>query len=371
MKHLPMLTLTGNPRERGRQHGKALKDGIYRFYKTYMERSQSEPLLKLTEADLLALSGKHGPYIRQYAPDLYEEMEGIAEGAEMALDKVLFINCFDEILDTLMLSELAAKLTGQPLPPTTLPLGGCTTFAAFGEATIDGKIYIGQGYDVGTDYEPVIFRIEARGDEPEQLIFSHAGVVGTSGINAAGLAITVTSLKLPDQQPGVPMPIMVRKTLQQTILSDFIGAIIMAHRASGHNYTIGAPYAAVNIETSATKYDFKYLHDGIFGHANHYESPQLKPLDLWPNLYQSTLVRSGRMYQLLKARFGKLDLEALKEVLRDHANYPNSICRHEDPRGGAYSTISALIYRPEDRLMLATNGTPCANQFQEFTIPGA
>lgn len=368
MKQLTTLTLTGSPRERGRQHGKALKDGIHRFYERYMKRSQNEPLLKLTEVDLLAFAGKHGPYARQYAPDLYEEMEGIAEGAEMAIDKVLFVNCFDEILDTLMLSEMAAKLTGQPLPPSTLPLRGCTTFAAFGEATIDGKVYIGQGYDVGTDYEPVIFRIEAWGDEPEQLVFSHAGVVGASGINATGLAITVTSLKLPDQQPGVPMPIMVRKALQQTILSDFIGAIITAPRASGHNYTIGAPYAAVNIETSATKYDFKYLHDGIFGHANHYESPQLKHLDLWPNLAQSTLVRSGRMYQLLKARFGKLDLEALNEVLSDHANYPNSICRHEDPRGGMYSTLSALIYRPEDRLMLATNGTPCTNPFQEFTI---
>lgn len=372
MNQLPMLTLTGSPHERGYQHGKALKDGVHRFYEAYIKRSESEPSFRLTETDLLAFTGKHGPYAKQYAPDIYEELEGIAEGAEIAFKKVLFINCFDEVLDSLILPELAAKLTGQPQPPSVLPLRGCTTFAAFGEATVDGKVYIGQGYDVGArDYEPVIFRIGAWGDEPEQLVYSHAGVLGVSGVSAAGLAIVEASLKPVDQRPGVPMPVVVRKALQQTILSDFIGAIIMAPRATGQNHTIGAPYAAVNIETSATKYDFKYLQDGVFGHANHYESPPLKHLDLWPNWMQSTLVRSGRMRQLLKAKFGKLDLETLKEVMRDHANYPNSICRHEDPRGGVYSTLSALIYRPEDRLMLATYGTPCTSPFQEFTIPGA
>ena len=370
MSQLPMVTLTGSPQERGYQHGKALKDGIHRFYEVLMKCTQSEAALKLTETDFLAFAAKHGPYARQYAPDLYDEMEGISEGAELAFEKVLFINCYDEGRDSLTVPELATKLTGQSLPPSVLPLRGCTTFAAFGEATADGKVYIGQGYDVGTDYEPIIFRIEAWGDEPEQLVYGHPGVCGPSGLNAAGLAITVSSLKPSDQQPGVPMPVVVRKALQQTILSDFIGAIIIAPRSAGQNYTIGAPYAAVNIETSATKYDFKYLQDGVFGHANHYDSPQLQHLDLWPGQAQSTLVRSGRMHQLLKARFGKLDIEALKEVLRDHANYPNSICRHEDPRGGVYSTLSALIYRPEDRLMLATNGTPCTSPFQEFSIPG-
>jgi len=371
MNQLPMFMLTGSPHERGYQHGKALKDGIHRFYKRLMKCTQSEAALRLTEADLLAFTGKHGPYARQYAPDIYEEMEGIAEGAELAFEKVLFINCFDE-LGSVRFPELAAKLTGQPVPPPVLPLQGCTSFAAFGEATVNGKVYIGQGYDSGTRYyEPVVFRIEAWGDEPEQLIFSHAGVLGVSGLNAAGLAIVENTLRPSDQQPGAPYPVVVRKALQQTILSDFVGAIITAPRAHGQNYVIGTPYAAVNIETSATKYDLKYLQDGIFGHANHYESPQLQHLDMEPEMLPDTLIRSGRMHQLLKAKFGKLDLEALKEVMRDHANYPNSICRHEDNRGGVLSTLSALIYRPEDRLMLATYGTPCTSPFQEFTIPSA
>lgn len=372
MGQLTTLSLTGSPRERGYQHGKELKDGVHRFYEAWMKRSENESSLKLTETDLLAFTRKHGPYVKQYAPEIYEEMEGIAEGAEIAFDKVLFINCFDEGVDSLRLPELAAQLTGQGLMPRVIPLQGCTSFAAFGEATVDGKVYIGQGYDVGTLYfEPVLFRIAAWGDEPEQLVYSHTGVIGVSGINAAALAIVENTLKPSDQRPGIPFPVLVRKALQQTILSDSLGAIIMAPRACGHNFIIGTPYAAVDIETSATKYDFKYLQDGIFGHANHYESPELKHLDLWRDWAPNTLVRSGRMHQVLKAKFGKLDLDAIKEIMSDHANYPNSICRHEDKRGGVYSTLSTLIYRPEDRLMLVTDGTPCVSPFQEFTIPAA
>ncbi len=82
-----------------------------------MKLSEDESSLKLTETDILSFTGKHGPYARQFAPDLYEEMEGIAEGAGLAFEKVLFINCFDEV-GSVISPELAAKLTGQPLPPT-------------------------------------------------------------------------------------------------------------------------------------------------------------------------------------------------------------------------------------------------------------
>ena len=95
----------------------------------------------------------------------------------------------------------------------------------------------------------------------------------------------------------------------------------------------------------------------------------MKHLDLLPELLPDTLIRSGRMLQLLKAKFGELDIESLKDIMRDHADYPTSICRHEDKRHGELGTLSTIICRPEDRLMLATYGNPCVSPFQEFTIP--
>jgi len=368
MNELTTITLTGSPHERGYQHGKTLKDGIHRFYEVWTKLLEKESPFKLTEAVLLTFAKNSEPFIKQYAPGIYDEMKGIAEGAEIDFDKVLFINCFEEASVIQGIPKLAAKVIGS-LPPGVFP-AGCTSFAVSGAATTDGRVYIGQNVDYSAVYiEPVVFRIEAWEDEPEQLVYSSMGVVGVGGINAAGLAIIDNTLVPSDPQLGVPFPVVMRKALQQTRLSDFVGAIITAPRLSGHNYIIGTSYAAVDIETSATKYDFKYLQDGVFGHANHYESPAMKYLDLLPEFLPDTLIRSGRMLQLLKAKFGKLDFETLKEIMRDHADYPVSICRHEDKRHVELGTLSTLIYRPEDRLMLVTNGNPCISPFQEFTIP--
>jgi len=52
--------------------------------------------------------------------------------------------------------------------------------------------------------------------------------------------------------------------LRCTCSSDFVGAIIVAPRACGQNYVIGAPFGAVDIETSAKKkHCFRYLQGGI------------------------------------------------------------------------------------------------------------
>lgn len=366
MGEIKTITLTGTPHERGYQHGKALRDDIYGLYEAWMKRSETDMALRLSETDLLSFTNKHGPYAKQYAPDIYEEMEGIAEGATIGLDRILFLNCFDEV-GSLMLPGLAAQLSGQPLPPVPVPLHGCTSFAVSGAGTADGEVYIGQGWDLETFYKPLVIRIPAQNGDQEQVLYSHAGMVGMAGVNAAGLAIVDNSLKPSDQKPGVPYPVVVRKALQQTTLSDLCGAIMVAQRACGMNYVIGSPFAAVNLETSALKYSLKYIQEGIFGHANHYEAPELIELEALADWLPDTLIRSGRMVQLLKAGFGKLDLDALENVMCDHANYPNSICRHTDsPRG--YKTVSTIICKPVDRLMLVTDGNPCENQFQGFSI---
>jgi isopenicillin-N N-acyltransferase-like protein len=365
---LAIITLTGSPQERGYQHGKNLQDGIHRFYEAWTELLERESPFKLTKEVLLTFARKSEPFIKQYAPDIYEEMRGIADGAEIDFDKILFINCFDEGYGAIIPSKPATGMARPPLLDTLL--GGCTSFAAFGKATRDGKVYIGQNYDYSAlNCEPIVFRIKAEGDEPEQLVYSHAGVVSVDGINSAGIAIVENTLVPSDQRLGVPYPVVVRKALQQTRLSDCTGAIITATRLSGHNYIIGTPYTAVDIETSATNYDFQYLENGIWGHANHYQSPALKHLDLLPELLPDTLVRSGRMAQLLNYKFGEIDLEIIKEIMSDHADYPVGICRHEDQNHPELGTLSTIIYRPEDRLMLVTHGNPCRSPFQEFTIP--
>ena len=57
----------------------------------------------------------------------------------------------------------------------------------------------------------------------------------------------------------------------------------------------------------------------------------------------------------------------LKELFRDH-NGIGRICRHgEEEYGFGYSRMS-FIYYPCDRKVEITNGWPCQNKYQKFTL---
>jgi isopenicillin-N N-acyltransferase-like protein len=63
------------------------------------------------------------------------------------------------------------------------------------------------------------------------------------------------------------------------------------------------------------------------------------------------------------------DLEA---ALRDHDNYPDGICRHEnrgDPPEEWCITVTSAIMDLEERSLRLTNGPPCEHLYESFSIP--
>jgi hypothetical protein len=73
------------------------------------------------------------------------------------------------------------------------------------------------------------------------------------------------------------------------------------------------------------------------------------------------------MRRLLHERFGELDTAAGREVLRDHGNAPDSICRHVDeigdPEGRRMHSELALVMDLERQTLEVTDGPPCSGEF--------
>jgi isopenicillin-N N-acyltransferase-like protein len=67
--------------------------------------------------------------------------------------------------------------------------------------------------------------------------------------------------------------------------------------------------------------------------------------------------------RLVEERWGELDIEAAQEILRDHGNKPDSICRHEDevldPEGKRLQSVFSMVMNLEEQTMLLTDGPPC------------
>ena len=353
MEATQVVKVSGTAGERGRQHGQALAGAIAQLYNRYMaEAAAGKP--PVAERDLVAYAMSHLPESRAYAPDLVEEVDGIAAGASLPFEKVWFLNCFDEA-------------GGYQLYRNRNAGHACTTFAATGLSTSDGSTYVGQGWDMSSWWDSVILKIEPGEDEPGALVYTHPGIVGGSGINSAGLALVWATLRPVDMRVGVPCTFLVRKALQQRSLAGAVGAAIGGVRAAGFWFIIGAAFGAVGIEASATRHHVRYIGRHL-GHANHYEEQELLHLEgSLPGGVPSTFIRGGRMNQLLDQMAGRIDLEGCRSILRDHADYPGSICSHHTaPESGACTR--SLLYVPAQGLMLATNEEPCHSPYVEYRL---
>ena len=91
MTNMRTIELVGAPRERGYHHGRVLRDGIHALYERFIKMMEDVPqghdgsADRFTEGALLALAREYGPATKDYAPDVYAEMEGIAEGGGLTL----------------------------------------------------------------------------------------------------------------------------------------------------------------------------------------------------------------------------------------------------------------------------------------------
>lgn len=357
MDRIRLVELRGEAGARGYQHGRTLLEDIGRFYERWIEAAVGGSGASHAEDDYLRYASAHLPAARAYAPDLVEEVDGIAQGAGVAFEKVFALNCFDEV-----------SCHGPALLKRSFH--GCTAFAAAGRATRTGTTYIGQGWDIDAWYPPIIFRIATADGAPEALVFGHPAIIGGTGINRHGLALVWNTLKSADARPGVPATFVVRKALQQPTLPSLVGAVINCHRANGLNFIAGASYGAVDIEVSATRYSVSYSGTTLH-HANHHEAPQLLQFEAdHPLAVPDTLIRSGRMKQLLDEHFGTIDLDVCQQILRDHAGRPGSICRHlhDELPGGKARTQASLLYVPAEGRMLATNGPACEAEFVGYDL---
>ena len=79
------------------------------------------------------------------------------------------------------------------------------------------------------------------------------------------------------------------------------------------------------------------------------------------------------MDKLIRSKHGEIDHMLLMSFLRDHVNYPNSICRHVDPADDvvhAMKTLDSMLFVPTKREAWFSKGLPCANRYYRYDLNG-
>ena len=324
MNTLQTLNFQGNHREIGQQHGEECKNLIKDFLGDLRENAATRIKIKYDEKLMNDWIRKDLAYSIEYDALLFDELVGIAEGANLDILDIVFLNAFLDIVNARD-DRSAANLLG------------CTSFAAMPGSTIDNKAYIGQNFDMEGFYNKyrILMRISSI-NEPSCLVYSYSGVIGCAGLNSQGIGLCINFLHPRDATFGSLYPFRVRKILSQNRIGDAIGASTIGTRAGGVNYLIGDNSGlAVNVETTANEHDIFFSKKGILAHTNHYLSSHLRNYDLllWDSTYNSGISRRGSTItryitaiRFLEKNWGSIKLDTLKELASDQTNFPFSIC---------------------------------------------
>lgn len=355
---LPVVSVSGDAYDCGLQHGSQAKDLIQKniAYYIYLWKTYSN----IDKDVVLSQARKFIPIIEGYDPDVMDEIRGIADGASASLEEVIALNARYEFV--------WAKMVVTRME--------CTSIAIEPEANLLRHTLLGQNWDFKPKLakQCIILKIAQKG-KPRIVTHVEAGTVAKIGFNSSGIGLCINALVSSKDtfEPKVPVLVICRGILNAQTLGDAIKAVVSADRAVSCNFLIAHKEGEIiDLEVTPDDVGFMYPEHGIIVHTNHFINLRTRNvIDKFISIIPDTLLRVERAKRLLLRKLGKIDIETFKEILRDHYNWPNSICRHEDPRlhpDLQLKTLASIIMDLNDGSMRVSNGPPCEEEYSKVEI---
>jgi isopenicillin-N N-acyltransferase-like protein len=341
-----LITISGKPRERGKQYGAKFKDAIHAF----LDKEIYQVSAKNASRDqLLAYAGNCTKAVKEYSPAITEELEGMAEGAGMRLEEIILIT---------MHEETAGHKDGK-LPPVQ----HCTAIGAAPPDTKDGHTYIGQNWDwMASVYGLSQMLHWKRPEGPSLLAYSYPGLWVGAGLNSAGVALCWTwgdgrGIKGP--RVGIPAYVLIAQMLYQDTLADAIKEAERAKHAGWFAFVLGDSKGQLaTVEGTPEKLVIQkprghtarasYACREILGGA------ESEPLKIHP--------QCQRMFDLLGESKGKLDRATLQGFFGDHKS---TICKHPDSKDGGF-TVDSMLFDCTKLEAHVSRGPGCSGRWKTF-----
>lgn len=341
----PLVSVSGPPRERGRQYGRQAKDRVHHSARLYLGRLHRDIP---SDAEIQSLVDRLVPQAAAFGADYIEEMHGIAEGADLPFAHVFIINARTELL------SLARRQARKG------DTDGCTGAVIMPERSRSGRLIHGQNWDWLAECveTAVVLRVAGDGDTPELMTFTEAGGLGRSGLNDAGIGITANYLESDRdyQQDGVPLALIRRKVLEQRHAALAIKIIATTPKCCSNNMMLSqAEGLAIDFECAPDETFEIFPERGLIVHANHWQSPialsKLKETGLGD--VPDSLYRDWRVRRHLEAVAGGIGIDNLKAAFFDDFGTPYSVCR---PRNLAKhdrlsATVAMVVMEPASGFM--------------------
>ena len=355
-----VLELSGSSFEMGYAHGAAHRDAI-RHFADERVRLSGDPLWTgrtLSRTEVLDLAEACLAEHERYAPDLVEELRGMAAATDLTLAELLIVNGFTDFVDT-----VHHVGPGTVKPATPVGADNCTAFLVPNRLA-QGQGFFGQTWDMHDSATPHVILLRGHPETaPAFLCFTTVGCVGMIGMNEAGVAVGINNLLGADGQIGVTWPFVVRKMLQAETAEAALEALQTAPLAGAHNYLImDAAGTGYNVEASATVEHVTPLGTEPVIHTNHCLVNTTKHAERPRDAFSlgSSEARAAQAQTLLSRK--DVTVGDLQALTRD-----DTICvRSAAPKH--IETCGATIMRPATGDFWMVWGRPAEHPYEHFRL---
>ena len=348
---------------RGEAHGELWRDEIGELAEIRLELALARGDFA-NKGQVLKIAGMHLPELAAVDSELSDELLGIARGANLDPELVVVLNHYTDLRD------ISASLLGDE-PQAAVERddpGGCTALYVDGP---EGPI-LAQTWDMHGTAAPFVrmIRIAPKGSEREVVCFTLTGCVGMTGLNQAGVGVTINNLTSTDAQVGLVWPVVVRRLLRCSTAVEAKELLMSTRLSSGHHYMIADAKDFFGVETSGqqkvlTQQGERTAHV----HTNHCFDPVLRKVEKVSPL--STTYRRMELATTAYAQHRPASSEAVWSFLSSHEGFPKSICSHVDDEQGDPSfsrTCGLMLMRLVGGTGWACRGCAHENPRREFAI---
>lgn len=246
------------------------------------------------------------PSFKRHTPDEYlKEMEGFILGASRGTEVSFYDIMMSNASQDLALTGLA-----------------CSAFAAWGEATADGSLYLGRNLDHAAmmpmaKYQYLGFYNPDNGYK--FVVHNYPSYVGMmSGMNSEGIVIT-SNYSIADPQEstiyGIPYMLMLRKALQYGgTIEEVLDIILASPRTAGLNLMVADKQRAVVAEVTAYRMIVREAEHAIYT-TNQFKDPAMKQYQAAG--WMASALRDQRFEELIEENWGTIDVSLSRDFMRD------------------------------------------------------
>lgn len=392
---IPVVYAYGKPYERGVQIGRQLRAINADMLREVAASRWSQMMVaipKITREESVTLVDAYLAAIRkevgaEIVDEYIDEMRGVGDGAGVSFNEMFMLN-LGGFYRKYFIDE---KGHTTPYYPER---AGCSSFAAWGKATTDGKMIATHNCDWGRapdrSMKVAVVMAPERG---HRLVYAApVGTWGSHHITSDRLFVAGLALGVPKAKPRYLVPEGPNGMLQRWIVQYSESAQEAFDRLKGlggvGDRGVATPAGnlvyvdrneAIYLQTAPDKIGRIPNRDGYNAVTNHIVLDEIRPHFVRGDRSQTSAGSENRLntvLHLLQQNYGRIDVPVAASIMSSHYDFAgqrenlwaHTVCQHGEYRGSASGTTLSTIAKLDEGTVWLALGNPCVATWQKIRI---